>query len=493
MWWYLPLEHNAICFCAIVKLQINMNTFSPSTGLILLAGFAAFMLLISVVFRNKKEDAYSFLLADRKLNWISGAFSIAASWIWAPALFVSVQVSYEMGLAGLFWFTVPNILALMLFAVIGTRIRHLFPEGASLPQFIKQRYRSNRLHRLYLFPYFFYQLMAVTVQLFAGGSLFSLLTGLPLDLVMPLLLVVALSYTLISGLRSSVLTDVIQLSMIFGVGALILPMTLKAAGGWSLVSGGFHGIQNVSGIFDPGVAFSFGLVTAIGLIAGAVSDQQYWQRSFAIEGKNLGKSFILGGFLFGLVPIGLSVLGFLAVNPSLGISLPEGVDTSMIGVQTVTTLLPAWSSLLFGLMLLAGLTSTLDSALSAVSVLWSVDVVATPNVKQARYSMLAIGVLGLLVAYAADSIPGFGLKHLWWIFNTIATCTLMPTLLSLYSRKLNESRVFWGILISFVLGVPLFVYANVLGDPIWIVGSALFVVGVSGVSTVVASLSPFQA
>jgi Na+/proline symporter len=418
---------------------------------------------------------------------MSGGVSIAASWIWAPALFVSVQVAYEKGLAGLFWFTVPNVAALLLFVVLGPRIRKLFPEGASLPQFIKQRFKSERLHKLYLFPYFFYQLMAVTVQLFAGGSLMSLLTGIPLVAVMPLLLAIALAYTLISGLRATVLTDVIQLAMIFGIGSLILPMAWKAGGAWDNVVEGFHGIEQVSGVFDPGVAFSFGVVTAIGLIAGAVSDQQYWQRSFAIEEKHLGKSFLLGGLLFALVPLGLSLLGFLAVNPELGIVLPEGVDASMIGVQTVVTLLPAWSAVLFVVMLLAGLSSTLDSALSAVSVLWTVDVAKEQNVKTARYAMVGIGVLGLLVAYAANAIPNFGLQHLWWIFNTIAACTLVPTVMSLYSNKLSEKSVFWGVLIAFVLGVPLFIYANLVGDPNWIVGSTLFVVGISGASCLVKS------
>lgn len=460
-----------------------MNILSQSSGLTLLGAFALIMVLSSVFLRKKHKSVDSFLLANRKLNWMSGGVSIAASWIWAPALFVSVQVAYEKGLAGLFWFTVPNVAALLLFAILGPRIRKLFPEGASLPQFIKQRFKSERLHKLHLFPYFFYQLMAVTVQLFAGGSLMSLLTGIPLLTVMPLLLIIALAYTLISGLRATVLTDVIQLIMIFGIGALILPMAWKAGGSWASIVGGFNGIEQVSGVFDPGVAFSFGVVTAIGLIAGAVSDQQYWQRSFAIEEKHLGKSFLLGGLLFALVPLGLSVLGFLAVNPELGITLPEGVDASMIGVQTVVTLLPAWSAVLFVIMLLAGLSSTLDSALSAVSVLWAVDVAKESSVKSARYAMVGIGVLGLLVAYAANAIPSFGLQHLWWIFNTIAACTLVPTLMSLYSNKLSEKRVFWGVLIAFVLGVPLFIYSNILGDPVWIVGSALFVVGVSGLAS----------
>jgi len=260
-------------------------------------------------------------------------------------------------------------------------------------------------------------------------------------------------------------------------------MVLKSGSGFSAIQSGFEGIKGIKSILDPSVAFSFGIVTSIGLIAGAIADQQYWQRSFAIKKQDLKKSFILGGILFGIVPIALSLLGFIAVNPELGITLPEGIDASMIGVQTVATLLPAWATLLFAIMLLSGLSSTLDSGLSAISSLWVTDVIKEKSDKQqirsARYAMVAISLLGLAVAFLALYIPGFGLKHLWWIFNTIAACVMIPTILSLYKKTINEKGVFWGILVSFTLGVPLFIYSNIINNPTWIVGSSLLVIAIS--------------
>lgn len=424
-----------------------------------------------------------FLVADRKVGWGVGGTSIAASWIWAPALFVSVQMAYQSGVAGIFWFTFPNVIALAIFAFLAPRIRDRLPEGYTLPQYIKFRLESERTHKVYLFPYFFYQLMAVTVQLFAGGSLVSLLTGIPLINIMPILAIIALVYTLISGLEASVVTDFVQISMIFVIGVLILPLTWSVAGGVSSISAGLGGLAGLTNIFDPGVAFSFGVVTSIGLIAGAISDQQYWQRSFAIKRKHLSRSFILGALIFAIVPIALSSLGFLAANPELGISLPEGIDVSMIGVQTVATLLPAWALFLFVIMLLSGLSSTLDSGLSAASSLWVTDVAKAKSDKDAiriaRVSMIGISVLGLLVANLVLHIPGFSLIHLWWIFNTIAACVMAPTVLSLYWDRLSERGVFWGILVAVVIGIPFFVYGNIINDPVWIVGASLFIIAVS--------------
>jgi len=327
--------------------------------------------------------------------------------------------------------------------------------------------------------------MAVVVQLFAGGSLLSLLTGIPLTTVMPILAVIVLIYTLISGFQASIITDFVQLGLIYLIGLIILPLTWKAAGGFDAISAGFHGIQNIGNIFDPGVAFSFGIVTAIGLLAGSISDQSNWQRAFAIQEGKVVKAFIFGSILFGLVPIGLSTLGFLAANPALNVVLPAGIDASMVGVQTVASLLPFWAVSLFVVMLLAGLSSALDAGLSAVSSLWVTDVVKPKDDKEAiraaRYSMFGITILGLLVSLAAVYIPNFGLKQLWWVFNTIAACIVVPTVLSLYWDKLSEKGVFWGVLVSFVIGIPLFIYGNIIDKPVWIVGASLFIIVISTV------------
>lgn len=465
----------------------NIPLIPLEQSYIFLAIFGIGIILYTFLFarwdRWRTKDG--FLVANRQVGWVLGGFSIAASWIWAPALFVSVQLAYQKGLAGIFWFTLPNILSLVVFAFLGPRIRKKMPEGYTLPQYIREKFKSGRLHKLYLFPYFFYQLMAVVVQLYAGGSLVSLLTGIPLPLVMIILTVIVLSYTLISGLQASIGTDYLQLGTIFIIGIIILPLISSIAGGYQAVNAGFAGIEGIKNIFDPGVAFSFGIVTSIGLIAGSVADQSNWQRAFAIRKKDVRKSFILGSVLFGIVPIGLSILGFIAANPAFGITLPAGVDVSMIGVQTIAHFLPPWGVLLFALGFLAILSSSFDAGLCAASSLWVTDVTKPGDdskaVHSARKSMIVIAALGLLVALAAVYIPNFGLQQLWWIFNTIAACVFVPTILSLYWDKLNERGVFWGVLVAFFIGIPFFIYSNIINEPIWIVGSTLFIIGVSTV------------
>lgn len=485
-----------------------MPILTQSQGYLLIAIFGA--ILVALTWFTSRDPRWGrtgagFLVAGREVNWKIGAPSIAASWIWAPALFISVQKAYELGLPGIFWFTAPNVLALIIFAFLAPKIRSKLPGGYTFPDWIRHRLGAGRIHTIFMIPFIWYQIMAVTVQIFVGGMMLNFLTGIPLNGVMLLLLLVGLSYSLISGLRASIVTDFLQVAFIFLGGIIILPWLLNTVG-IGAVKKGLGGLAGNTNIFDPKVAFSFGLVTSIGLIAGAISDQQYWQRSFAIKRKHLVPSFVVGGILFGIVPIALSILGFIAANPDMGIAMPAGTALPMIGIATVVKLLPTWASVFFVIMLLAGLCSTLDSGLCAGSSLYAIDMARLSDaerevrrkenlglslsedevkvmeeldrktIPRSRAAMLGIANLGLIVALIVQQV--FPLDRLWWIFNGVASCFVVPIVLSLYYDRLSEKGAFYGIMGALV-GMVVFVYGNWVQNDMITVFSAIFIIVVS--------------
>jgi len=483
-----------------------MNTVSQSEGYLLIGLFGVVMILLTWLasrdVRWTKTQA-GFLVAGRDVHWVLAAPSIAASWIWAPALFVSVQKAYELGLPGIFWFTVPNILALVVFAWLAPRVRNKIPGGYTLPDWIRHRFGDKKLHTIYMVPYIWYQIMAVTVQIFVGGMMLNFLTGIPLNILMFLMLAVGLAYSLISGLRASIITDFLQMAFILVGIFFIIPWVISVAG-VNAIEAGLGGLAQNRNILDPKVAFSFGIVTSIGLIAGSISDQQYWQRSFAIRRDHLIPAFVVGGILFGIVPIALSVLGFIAANPAMGIALPAGVGLPMIGVATVVKLLPLWATMLFVVILLSGLESTLDSALCAASSLYAIDMAPLTeaqrellrkerlqlrltdedrkgkerldalSVKRSRTAMYGISALGLITAFIVQHL--FPLDRLWWIFNGVASCFAVPTVLSVYWDRLSAKGAFWGITASLIGLVP-FVYGNwIQNDTITVLSAVAMIV-----------------
>jgi Na+/proline symporter len=133
-----------------------MNIISQNGGYLLIGIFGLVMIVLTwLASRDPRwmKTQVGFLVAGRDVHWWLAAPSIAASWIWAPALFASVQKAYELGLPGIFWFTVPNIFALVVFAWLAPQIRNKIPGGYTLPDWIRHRFGENRLHRIYMVPY----------------------------------------------------------------------------------------------------------------------------------------------------------------------------------------------------------------------------------------------------------------------------------------------------------------------------------------------------
>jgi Na+/proline symporter len=109
-------------------------------GYALLAVFWGFSWISIKILSERKVTLDTFLVSRRNVGLLLGGVTTAVSWVWAGALFVSSQKAYEQGLPGLFWFTLPNASALILFSFLATRMRRIFPEGFTLPEFIGKRF-----------------------------------------------------------------------------------------------------------------------------------------------------------------------------------------------------------------------------------------------------------------------------------------------------------------------------------------------------------------
>ena len=127
-------------------------------GFIVLLIYTALMLGATFLFSRKSGTAGSFHVADRRLGLFQSAMSIAATWIWAPALFTSAEKAYTTGWPGLFWFLVPNVLCLLVFVPFAQRIRAQMPEGVTVSGYMAEHHRFKPVHGVYLF-----ELSALTV------------------------------------------------------------------------------------------------------------------------------------------------------------------------------------------------------------------------------------------------------------------------------------------------------------------------------------------
>jgi Na+/proline symporter len=291
------------------------------------------------------------------------------------------------------------------------------------------------------------------------------LTGLPVHGCIIFMTCAALSYSLIGGLRASVMTDMVQMCLILFIAFVLVPWVLMETGGFSTVATGLGGkTGEFTDMFNPSVAYSFGIAATIGLISGPVADQMWFQRAFAARRQSIARIFIVGGLAFGIVPIVLSILGFVAAAPSVQAQL-NITDPQMVGPQVVAHFLPNWALAAFVILAFAGLTSVMDSAFAALSSLTAVDVYKrytkptaseTEMVRISRLGMVFFAVVGTVLALLRPQ-----LVWLFLIYGALASAMLVPIFFSLYSKRVTASGVVAAILLSVGVSVPLSIYANV--------------------------------
>jgi len=455
-----------------------MNLLNQFEALCLILAYG--LTLVSLVWLITRTEGRpeGFLAANRNVGVLRGALSVAVSWVWAPAIFICSMQAFTKGLPGIFWFTAPNIICFFVFTPLGIRLRKLVPFGYTLPEFIHSRFKGSRpAHIAFLLVFFGYQLGAIIINTLAGGSLLHTISGINVHVAIITMAVIALSYTLISGLRASILTDSIQMVMLLGIAFVLVPWCVVKAGGVSSIVAGLGGVDGSHrSLFDPWIAFTMGIPMTLGLIAGPIGDQVFFQRAMAVKQENIAKTFIYAGLLFGIVPITLSLLGFIGateVNRGL-ISVP---DPQVVGPVVIAALLPKAALYAFTLMAFAGLCSTLDSSLCAISSLGSVDIYGRyinrqpsdgGTVRAARICMIGMTVIGTAVALCQP-------KLLWCFlaYGALASSALFPTVFALYWKRLPANGAFLAVILSLGIGTPLSIYANVIDNPYLIVAAAV--------------------
>ena len=116
--------------------------------------------------------------------------------------------------------------------------------------------------------------------------------------------------------------------------------------------------------------------------------------------------------------------------------------------------------------------STLDSNLCAISSLAGHDINDQLSMKSdvkdraqiiSRWSMVVVSIIAIAIA----NIPDLKIVHLFLFYGTLRASTLVPTIMTIMGKKLSEQGLFYGIIISLAIGLPLFAYGKFTNSTIF--------------------------
>jgi Na+/proline symporter len=459
---------------------IPSGDLTMSLGLVLMIGTGLVFLGIAYLIRSKLvRNTHDFIISNRRVGLGFGVGSIISVWTWAMAVMMSTAMTYQWGLSGLFWFVVPNGLAVMAMVPLAKILRKRMPAGYTISQFAFNRFNSSKVASgVVTVTMIFGILLEILINL--KGTSVVMSTVFPIDWQVATLLtvVVVLSYSYFGGLWTSVMTGTINTWMI------TVPAAIVVVAVFSMIDGGATTVHNAVAaadqtnlsIFEADAAAGFGITLAFGLLAATVADQTFWQKVWAIRPNQVGRSFLWAGALFYPIPICLGMLGLVGLGYGL---TPDdfGGDIVAVGPYIVSHIgLPLFLVIAYVLAILAACYSTIDGASSALSSIVAVDIVKRYMPQTPESTLFYITKLSMLVGGIVAAIVVLsGIDFTTLVLTTYAlkTSILLPLIFAIVWSRTTTVGFVGGVCLSILIGMPLReMYGELIGT--------LSILGISG-------------
>lgn len=341
--------------------------------------------LATFVVSPRVRDADGFFRGwsqhDRPPGVLTLTFSQVTTWIFARSLLTAAILAFHFGIAGGLAYAAYYLSFYTgWLAIRGIRFRH---GHDSVHAFLRDRFGRSGTWT-YDFVVAVRLLSEVFANLLTIGIIFGPAGSDAYALSISLLALFTLGYSMLGGLRASLRTDVLQMSVFLALLGLILAR-LMGAEGWSLGA----------------VAFSSPAAFEGGWILLAVAFLQVWSyplhdpvmmdRGFVSDERTTRRSFLHAGWISAGCILAFSMLGIFA---GLHRDAEEDLTTAL------TRLLGSETMLVINLALIVSALSTLDSTLSSAAKLTIRDMGwASPTLVNGRLAMALFLFGGLLFLY----------------------------------------------------------------------------------------------
>ncbi|AKB82730.1 sodium-solute symporter, putative [Methanosarcina barkeri 3] len=291
-----------------------MNGYS--VFLIMLTVYIAVLVAISWYFNSRQKSITDFWLAGRMIGPTAIGFSAAASWLTAGGVLAVVGYFMLGGMGSIWEFVAPNILALLVIAVLVRKIKSL--PAITQPELLEQRYGSSVRLPIAV-------IITVVMTLFSVSDIKGLSLVLQVfygldPLYAAAIIAVSVSlYVTLGGLSAVIWTDVIQFSFLalFAMGMAFVSVGTVADGGLNTTAiSASQLFGNVSGSWwNPfSVGLPLVLILSFALIPGWITEQDPWQKVWAArDAKSASRGMVVGALMISVVFAACAVIA-IALN-----------------------------------------------------------------------------------------------------------------------------------------------------------------------------------
>ncbi|KAB7708274.1 sodium:solute symporter [Bacillus aerolatus] len=419
-----------------------------SLDILVMVAYFAVIVFFGVWGARRAKTAEDYAVAGRNLGMRLYLACVAALIIGGGSTLGTATLAYESGISGM-WYLLGIGTGMVLLGVFFAKKIH-GQKVTTMSEMLEKRFNveARIISSLVSCTYTF---MLTVGQVAGMGTVLHVWLGWDLALSMIVGGGAVLFYTVLGGMWSISMTDIIQLViMTAGIFFVMLPISLSKVGGWTALHE-----QIPSAYFEwNSIGAAFILKSLLLYTLSIVVGQDMWQRLFTARTSKIAKYGLLGaaGYAY-LYAIAVSIIGMcaFALLPQL-----DNPQDAFAAIAEAT--LPAG---LFGIVVasvLSALMSTASGTLIATSTTIVNDIIIRftkqdLNDKRvlmvSRMTTLTIGVISIILALWIQSV----LVALDTAFAILSGSLFFPIVLGFFWKKTTAKAAFYSILSSSVVVV----------------------------------------
>ncbi|HEY3360444.1 MAG TPA: sodium:solute symporter family protein [Methanosarcina sp.] len=444
-----------------------MNGYS--VFLVMLTVYIAILVAISWYFNSRQKSITDFWLAGRMIGPTAIGFSAAASWLTAGGILAVVGYFMLGGMGSIWEFVAPNILALLVIAVLVSKIKSL--PAITQPELLEQRYGSAIRLPIAV-------IITVVMTLFSVADI----TGLSLVLQVfygldPIYAaaIIAISvslYVTLGGLSAVIWTDVIQFAFLalFAVGIAFAAVGTVADGGLNttaISTSQLFGNVPTSWWNPFSVGLPLILILSFALIPGWITEQDPWQKVWAArDEKSASRGMVIGSLMITVVfaACAVAAIALNSIYPEIAkMGYPAGMDLAESALLNFVNTRFASAPVIIAFSaigLAAASMSCTDTFSTSGASCVSRDIfqryIKPDATMKEMLAVNRISVVAIILAATAGSFVIPNIIDAIQIATFIASSSyFFPLMGGLYWKRATKEGAFAGMLVGFLVQVAL--------------------------------------
>ncbi|MGE6720721.1 sodium:solute symporter [Peribacillus frigoritolerans] len=408
--------------------------------------YFAVIIGVGIIGSKKAKTSEDFNLAGRNLGMFMYLGCLSAVILGGAATIGTAKLGYVYGISGIWFVTMIGLGIMILGTIFIKKIDSL--KITTISELLGKRYTSET-RLLSAIVAAIYTLMVAVTQVIGMGTIINVLLGWNITTSMLFGGGIVLFYTILGGMWSVTVTDIIQfVVMTIGIFFIMLPMSISKADGWgNLVTQLPQNHFSFSAIGYQEI-FQYFLLYALGMVVS----QDIWQRVFTAKSNKIARNgSIFAGFYSIAYALAGSIIGMCAFIVIPTIDNPQNIFATM-----ALEILPVG---ILGLVLASvcsALMSTASGTLLASSTLITNDILKQyfmknmsdkQHLRTSRITTLIVGLIAMTFSIWIQDV----LVALDVAYAILSGAIFIPLVMTFFWKKATPNAGFYSILISIIV------------------------------------------